>query len=455
MNAIDLSESFRLINREAERAVLGCILQNNDALKAIGNLQAGDFYEPLHNCMFGTIRELIECGTRATEFTLYQKLHGTVQLEELGGAKYITGLQGAYTIVAMAPTYAKLVRDCAINRQLNDAMQDDSIDVEALIAELHSDLSARAGDSAGFTAIAKVTDSALRVIQERMNSGQDTGLIASGLTELDREYAPFRAKRIVLLAGRPGMGKTAASLSLAMSMAKNGLKVAFFSLEMPADTLVNRCLSALVYSSGWVPYFKLGRGLLSRAEYERICEAGETLNQLPLYIDASSGLTVQEIRNRVEALRRSVGCDVVFIDYLDKVRPSDRYSGQKVNELGEISLALQGMAKDLDICVVALHQLGRDIEKRPDRRPMLVDLRDSGTLEQDADLVLFVYRECYYLEHKLRHMEAQGSSDATVLQDEIREKRHELEIIVEKNRHGPTGAVKVFCDMGSNVIRDA
>jgi len=281
--------------------------------------------------------------------------------------------------------------------------------------------------------------------------------ITSGSVDLDKVTGGWRRQQFGIIAGRPSMGKTALATSLMLRTAKAGLGVLYFSLEMPATALAARCLTDLAYGQQTrIAYSEALAGKLQEREVSILGTVAGSYAKLPLVIDDQRGLTMAEVaaRTRAEAQRMArdgVSLALVVVDHLGLIKPSGRYSGNKVLETGEVSDALASLAKEQNVAVVALHQLNRGTEGRENKRPTLADLRNSGDLEQDADIVCFAYREAYYLE---RNKFDAGSQHEMQRQTELDACRNTMEVLIAKNRNGATTTVNLFCDMASNAIRD-
>jgi replicative DNA helicase len=299
--------------------------------------------------------------------------------------------------------------------------------------------------------------SLIRMQWAMQNPGKLTG-ISWGLQSLDKMTGGLKRGELVVLAGRPGMGKTALALCIARLTARAGEPTYFQSLEMGDVSLSDRNLADAAFEEGRrIPYYDIANGNLTDDQARRVIEAARLQRDVPLKIDPAPGLTVSQIgaraRRHKQALeRQGKRLGPVIVDHMHIVRPSNRYSGARVNEVGEISAALKGLAKELDAPVVALAQLSRKVEDRDDKRPNMADLRDSGSIEQDADAIIFVFREAYYLERATG--ETKEKEDARVNLLVVGGVQYQLEAIIAKQRNGPTGTVNLFCDIACNAIRD-
>jgi replicative DNA helicase len=322
-------------------------------------------------------------------------------------------------------------------------------DIAGAGIELLDEIASQA--SAGSTpqvSIREANDKSLARMQHAMQNPGKLAGISWGLKEFDSKTGGLKRGEMLVLAGRPGMGKTALACCIARQTASAGEPTFFASLEMGDASLSDRILADVAYERrSPIPYYSIANGTLNDTKAERVVEAARRQREWPLTIDPAPGLTVSQIAARArrysQALeRQGRRLGLVIVDHMHIVRPSNRYSGARVNEVGEISAALKGLAKDLDVPVLALAQLSRQVESRDDKRPTMADLRDSGTIEQDADAIIFVYRDAYYLERE----------NAPV--DLLLDAKDQLEVIIAKQRNGPVGTVKLFCDIACNAVRD-
>lgn len=451
-------------NIDVEQGFLGAVLVNNAVMSVLSAPPTPEhFYDPVHSRIYAVVLDMIKRGEVASPVTLITFFRADDSLKEIGGTDYLARLAGAATVVANARAYAEVIRDMWQRREIMRLAQDMIADAsqprvdysaDSLISDATAELDNLAAGAASKTAFtfSQALDEAAQLLQGKVNGTIEKTDIPSGYKEIDERFAPFGPARLVIMAGRPGMGKTAVALALGLSMTQRGIPIGFMSQEMARLELANRVLSSIVYESGAVSFFRIGRGDVSHAQLDRIFQAIHTQSGLPFHGDDASGLTLQEISNRARQLKAKSKIQVLIVDYLGLMSASDRYKGQRVNEVGEISTGLKRLAKELGICVIALHQLSREVERRDDKRPVLADLRDSGNVEQDADVVIFLFREVYYLEQDLRAAEP-GTADFIKLQDEVHAKRNALELIFAKNRGGPIGTASMWIDVSSNVMR--
>ena len=449
---------------EAEQQLLGAILTNNETFDRIsGVLRSEHFYDPVHSRIFEIASARIARNALASPVTLKAFMEDDEGLRELGGPAYLVRLAGAAVSAFAARDYAQIIRDLALRRELIRLGRDISaraaqVDVasepadQIVQAEQHLyQLAEQGRPDSGFQSFLRaVTDAVMIANAAYQRDGMLSG-ISTGLNDLDRKLGGLHKSDLLILAGRPSMGKTALATNIAFNIARayrkgrlpdgsegavNGGVVGFFSLEMSAEQLAARILS----EASEVPSEQIRRGDMTEGEFRRFVEAAKALESCPLYIDDTPALPISQLAARARRLKRTHGLDALFVDYLQLVRPATTRDS-RVNEVSEITQGLKAIAKELDIPVVALSQLSRQVESRDDKRPQLSDLRESGSIEQDADVVMFVFREEYYKErekpgdHELDKM-AQWQSDM--------EKIHgRAEIIIGKQRHGPIGTVEL------------
>ena len=380
--------------------------------------------------------------------------------------QYIARLAAAGAIPKVLPAYAKQIREFSNRRKIIATAETMMISIQAnhLAAgiagtgiELLDEIAAQA--SAGATpqvSIREANDKSLERMQHGMQNPGKLAGISWGLAGLDNKTGGLKRGEMFVMAGRPGMGKTALALCVARATAGAGEPSLFFSLEMGDVSLSDRNLADVAFERNRpIPYYSIANGALNDAQARRIIEAARLQRDIPLKIDPAPGLTVSQIaararRHQQTLERKGQRLGPVFVDHMHIVKPSNRYSGARVNEVGEISAALKALAKELDVPVVALAQLSRALENRDDKRPTMADLRDSGSIEQDADAIIFVHREAYYLE---RSTGATREKEAARI-DRLIDVKDQLEAIIAKQRNGPTGTVNLFCDIACNAIRD-
>lgn len=452
---------------DSEQALLGAILHNNDALdRARDHVQPSDFFEPLHRHIFEVMIQRRDAG-EAIDFGLMKAVLGNADLGGFTVGGYLAKLVSEAITVSGAASYARLIAQAARMRRVLEtsqaaiaAMTDGSVRSPTeyaayMIEALDEVASAGLSESARRVTLGQGVASVLaRVDQTRMGKGIIG--VPYGVPKLDTSTLGMRPGQFVVLAGRPAMGKTTVAIHIALTAARRSGAVGLISLEMNAEELSERVLSAVAYNSReWdqITYRAIAeaRGL-SETAMGRLREATEACADIPLWIEQQPGLTLSQISARarqmkLKAERQGLPFAALIIDHIGLIRPSKRYSGNRVQEMTEISSGLKGLAKELGIPVLGLSQLNREVEKRQDKRPVLSDLRESGSIEQDADVVLGLYREAYYLEHK---------ADRTdVEEDRLARTINTLEIEILKQRSGPTIRIECFCDIACNVLAEA
>jgi replicative DNA helicase len=450
-------------NIEAEQALLGAILVNNDAFDRVSDfLQAQHFSEELHRRIYDVAAQLIRAGKLATPITLKTFLGE----HDLGGvtiAQYLARLAAEATTIINAADYGRTIHDLAVRRDLiviGEDIVNGAYDAPIAasprdqIEEAERKLYAVAETGryeGGFhrfsDALAIAVDMAAKAWER---DGRLSGL-ATGLTDLDKMLGGLQASDLVIIAGRPGMGKTALATNVAFNIARvyefearpdgtqatvNGGVVGFFSLEMSAEQLATR----IIAEQAAVPSYKIRRGDISEAEFHRVAQAAREMQTIPFYIDQTGGISIAQLAARARRLKRQRGLDLLVVDYIQLLSASKTRSDSRVQEVTEITTGLKALAKELNVPIVALSQLSRQVEGRDDKRPLLSDLRESGSIEQDADVVMFVFREEYYLKNRQPH---EGTEEFLEWQAQMEQVHGKAEIIIGKQRHGPTGTVEL------------
>jgi len=456
-------------NLEAEQALLGAILFDNETYNRInGNLRPHHFFDPVHGRIFQACVELIAAGDLADGVTLRERFARDGGIKEIGGAVYLMKLmESAAPLSAQAQSYANIIYDLALRRELirvGNVIADlaenppEDHDAEDIIEEAERSLFSLAESGAankGFSPFSQALTASIESAAAAYESDTEVSGLATNFEDLDRMLGGLHGSDLVILAGRPSMGKTALALNIAFNIARNKLKydqapeddkpptkggiVAFFSLEMSAEQLATRLLS----DAAEIESDRIRRGKISAREYETLREEATNLQRLPLHIDETGAIGIAPLQARARRLQRTVGLDCIVVDYLQLVTGSKKGGDGRVQEVSEITQGLKALAKDLHVPVIALSQLSRQVENREDKRPQLSDLRESGSIEQDADSVLFVYRESYYLE---RAEPREGTDEHIAWMRQVDEVRNQAEVIIGKQRHGPIGKVKLFFD---------
>jgi len=449
-------------NLEAEQALLGAILVNNEACDRVSSfLKQEHFYDALHGRIYDHAAKLIWAGKRATPITLKTFFQGDEPAGDLTVPQYLGRLAANATTIINAEDYGRTIYDLAIRRQLiqigegmvnvaYDAPIDapPAVQIEDTEQKLY-DLAETGKYGSGFepftTALTDAIDMAANAYR------RDGGLsgLATGFTDLDQRMGGLQPSDLIIVAGRPSMGKTALATNIAYHVAQtyrrdpdsevavDGAVVGFFSLEMSAEQLATRIISEQAY----IPSERIRRGRIESEEFDRIVEVSQELQNLPLYIDQTGGITVAQLAARARRLKRQLDVGLIVVDYLQLLSGSSRRAAEgRVQEVSEITTGLKALAKELHVPVLALSQLSRQVEQREDKRPQLADLRESGSIEQDADVVLFVFREEYYVE---RRQPRENTEEHKQWQQEMDLVTGKAEVIIGKQRHGPTGTVRL------------
>ena len=465
-------------NVEAEAALLGALMIDNRLVEDVQlKLKPLHFFEPLHGRIYESILRLTDKNMVANPVTLKPLFDADDAMKQVGGPSYLAQLTGSGAAVIGARDFAVQIYDLAllralvgVGRDLVEGALDTSEEVAPLAqieraeTELYK-VAEEGGADGRAKSFGEATKEALRVAEAALNSGGGLSGITTGLSELNGRMGGLHRSDLVILAGRPGMGKTSLATNMAFSAAQRflqdiadeiepersaGAAIAFFSLEMSADQLATRILA----EQSEIPGEQIRSGKIGRNEFLRLARAADELNTLPFYIDDTPGLTIAALRTRARRLKRQKNVGLVVVDYLQLLQGTGKGSSgeNRVQEISEISRGLKQLAKELHVPVLALSQLSRAVEQREDKRPQLSDLRESGSIEQDADIVLFVYREDYYLAAK---QPADDHPDFAGWQEEMGRAYGKAEIIVAKQRHGSTGKVRVKFDSRITKFSDA
>ncbi len=451
-------------NIEAEQALLGAILVNNDAFYRVSDfLEPKHFFEPIHQTIYETSGSLIRMGKIATPVTLKTFVPAETDIGGMTVGQYLARLAAEATTIINAQDYGRTIYELALRRDLIrigedmvnvafDAPVDFAPRAQIEDAERRLYELAESGRyDGGFQRFAQAMKVALDMAANAyLRDGRLSG-IATGLRDLDSKMGGLQRSDLVIVAGRPGMGKTALATNIAYNIAKahraevqadgttksvNGGIVGFFSCEMSAEQLATRILAEQTRIASSL----IRRGGINQDEFERIRDYTIQLEHLPLFVDETGGLTISQLTARARRLKRQKGLDVLVVDYIQLLQGSAKRSDNRVQEVTEITTSLKALAKELNIPVIALSQLSRQVENRDDKHPQLSDLRESGSIEQDADVVLFVYREEYYLQNK---EPKPGTPEHAKWQTEMELALGKAEVIIGKQRHGPTGTVKL------------
>jgi replicative DNA helicase len=464
-------------NVEAEAALLGALMIDNRLVEDVQlKLKAHHFFEPLHGRIYEAILKLTDSNRVANPVTLRPLFDGDENIKEVGGVAYLAQLTGSGAAVIGARDFAGQIYDLAllraligVGRDLVEGALDTSEDVAPLAqierAETELYKVAEEGGAEGKAkSFSDATKEALEMAERALNSGGHLSGFTTGLESLNAKIGGLHKSDLIIVAGRPGMGKSALGTNIAFAAAQRfvrdvedgiepeksaGAPVALFSLEMSADQLATRVLAE---ESG-ISSENLRMGKISQQEFRQLARAAAELQNLPLYIDDTPGLTIAALRTRARRLKRQKGIGIIVVDYLQLLQGSGKNSNDnRVQEISEISRGMKQLAKELSVPVIGLSQLSRAVEQREDKRPQLSDLRESGSIEQDADIVLFIYREDYYLAAK---QPADDHPDFGGWQEEMARAYGRAEVIVAKQRHGATGKVPLRFDSRITKFSDA
>ena len=454
-------ENTILHNTEAEQALLGALIIDNSLIDNIPDSFAHfHFSAEIHSKIFESVRKVRDVGSVADPITISAYLKSDEIFQKAEGQKYVLDLIDSVIGLSNVSDYAKIIYDLYLRRQiinLSDESilksrkldtEESAIDIieqtEKGLYELASGVSAKGRMVTFSDALAESIEAAASAFK------RDSHIVGvtSGFKLLDKWLGGLHRSDLLVLAGRPSMGKTAFATNIAFNAAKyklnssqDGAGVAFFSLEMSAEQLATRILA----SESGIPSDNIRRGEIPKDSFDKFVSISRELEKLELYVDDTPNITISQIRNRARKLKRQQNIGLVVIDYLQLIESggTKRSSENRVQEISEITRALKGLAKELDLPVLALSQLSRAVEQRDDKRPQLSDLRESGSIEQDADVVMFVFREEYY---KARKEPPEGTLEHDKWQIEMEKIYNRAEIIIAKQRHGPVGAVKLFFD---------
>ena len=452
-------------NIEAEQAVIGSILVSNDIFDDVSIIiDNKKFYDPVHQKIFAAIENLISKGMLANPITLKNYFENDNSLAELEGHEYLVKLTKFSTTIRQAIEYSKIVYDMHIRRELikiSETMTENAsnkiLDLPGnKIIEDSERLLFNLAEKGSFNTSFIKFDQALKYTIEMASNAfkNEEGIVGdpTGLTDLDDRLGGMHNSDLLIIAGRPSMGKTALATNIAFHAAKKlqekGTKssIAFFSLEMSSEQLSTRILA----EQSRIKSNDIRRGRISEEQFDKFIETSKNISELPLYIDETPAISIAAMSNRARRIKRLYVLDLVVVDYIQLMSASNTRDG-RVQEISEITKGLKALAKELSVPVLALSQLSRAVEHRDDKKPQLADLRESGSIEQDADVVMFVYREAYYLERKEPRPATVDHADWQAKMNEV---SNLAEIIIGKQRHGPTGNINVEFEAMFTKFRD-
>lgn len=431
-----MSEDFRILPHDlvAEQSVLGAVFISPETMISLADeLTPDDFYKPANKIVFKTMLSLLEKGEPIDATTMVSALTNQGDISNIGGINYVVELVNSTPTSKNVEHYAKLVKEKATLRKviadlsdsLSSAYQGD-VSISDIIAKTEKSMLdiSNQNTGTGFRNVADILDTHMQIVETRSQTDGFVTGISTGFVGLDKITTGLHEGNLIILAARPAMGKTALALNIAKHVATMERKPAvIFSLEMGAEELIER----MVASEGMIPGYHLKTGNLSTDEWKRLVHAQSNLYDVPIFVDDTAGIRISDIRSKARKLSQEMGgLGIIIIDYLQLITGSKRENRQQI--VSEISRELKILAKDLRVPVIALSQLSRSVEQRQDKRPMLSDLRESGSIEQDADIVAFLYRDAYYQKEQADSQEANNVT----------------ELILEKNRHGSLGTVKLY-----------
>ena len=442
-------------NIEAEQSVIGSVLVSNEIFDDVSPIiDHSKFYDPVHQKIFLAIESLISKGMLANPITLKNYFENDKNLIELEGHEYLVKITKFSTSLRQAVEYSKIIYDMHVRRELikisestieNASNKNIDLTGDKIIEDsekLLFDLAERGTFSKSFIKFDLALNQTIEMATNAYKNEEGIVGVPTGLTVLDDRLGGLHNQDLVIIAGRPSMGKTALATNIAFHAAKNiqgkNLKssVAFFSLEMSSEQLSTRILS----EQSRIRSNDIRRGKVSEEQFDKFIETSKNISELPLYIDETPAISIAALSNRARRMKRLFGLQLVVVDYIQLMKASNIRNDGRVQEISEITQGLKALAKELNVPVLALSQLSRAVEQRDDKKPQLSDLRESGSIEQDADVVMFVYREAYYLERKEPRPATVEHAEWQTTMGEI---SNLAEIMIGKQRHGPTGNMKV------------
>jgi replicative DNA helicase len=470
---LGLSQRLPPANLQAEQALLGALLANNKAYERVSEFLLPDhFADAINGRIYAAIARRIDANQLADAVTLRAEFEHSGLLDEVGGTSYLANLLGAMVGIINAGEYGRTIYDAWLRRQLIDIGEtvvnnafgaatelDGSGQIEIAEQELFN-LAERGSSQGGFVTFERALTTAIQNAERAFHRAGGVSGLSTGLRDLDKKTGGLHPSDMVVLAGRPGMGKTALATKIAFGAARalqaearavdpNAMAkatVAVFSLEMSAEQLATRLLSEEARISG----DRIRRGDIGQKDFDRFVQVSREIGTLPLHIDDTPAITLSAMRTRCRRLARTKGLALVVVDYLQLMRPAaGTRSENRVLEISQITQGLKAIAKELAVPVLALSQLSRAVESREDKRPLLSDLRESGSIEQDADLVMFVYRDEYYLQQRAPKQlaydnEEKFHSSVEKWQRDMEQVHNRAEVLIEKNRHGATGKIDLY-----------
>ncbi len=447
-------------NIEAEQGIIGAILLNNEIYFEISDkINAESFYEPVHRIIYDVVSKFISKGQLATPITLKSYFEVEKNLDEIGGSNYLVRLANSAVSLDYAKSYAQIIYDLAVRRglyELGGKVQHNAIEknIEVRPEDLIEDaerqlyqIAEKGSTSTNIHTFQSSVEEAIELAKKAFEKDSSVVGISSEFIDLDAKLGGFHPSDLIIIAGRPSMGKTSLATNIAFNIAKNAhasndtdSSVLFFSLEMSSEQLARRILSEQAKISS----NDIRRGNLSENDLDSLVSVSKAVLEIPLFIDDTPAVNIGTLSSRARRLKRTNGLGVIVVDYLQLLRPSKTSRNEsRVLEISEITQGLKALAKELNIPIIALSQLSRQVEQREDKKPQLSDLRESGSIEQDSDVVMFIYREEYYLE---KNAPSPGTPEFIEWQQKMDEIHGQADLLIMKQRHGPTGNIKLSFD---------
>ena len=453
-------------NLEAEQTVLGSILVSNEIYDEITDINEDSFYNPINKKIYKIIHDLMQKGLLANPITLKNFFSNENELNDIGGSEYLVKLTKFSTSKLQIKYYVNLLHDLKIRRNLIQISQEtldeslnknSEINAEQIIETAEKklfDIAERGKFNKSYIDFKEALTQTIAMASSAYKNEEGIVGVPTGLRDLDDRLGGLHKQDLIIIAGRPSMGKTALATNIAFNAAKiiiNRKKkssIVFFSLEMSSEQLSTRILS----EQSRIKSNDIRRGKINQDDFEKFIETSKNLENLPLFIDDTPAITISTLSNRARRIKRLHGLDLIIVDYIQLMKSGNYRNEGRVQEVAEITQGLKALAKELDVPILALSQLSRAVEQRDDKKPQLSDLRESGSIEQDADVVMFVYREEYYLEKLEPRV---GTAEHVEWQEKMNLIHNLAELIIGKQRHGPTGLIRLEFESAFTKFKDA
>ena len=453
-------------NLEAEQTVLGSILLSNEIYDEITDINEDSFYNPVNKKIFKIIHDLMSKGLLANPITLKNFFSSEDELSDIGGSEYLVKLTKFSTSKLQIKYYVNLLHDLKIRRSLIDISREtldealnknSEINAEQIIESAEKklfDIAERGKFNRSYIEFKEALTQTIAMASSAYKNEEGIVGVPSGLRDLDDRLGGMHNQDLIIIAGRPSMGKTALATNIAFNASKsllargNKSSIIFFSLEMSSEQLSTRILS----EQSRIKSNDIRRGKINQDDLDKFIETSRNLENLPLFIDDTPAITISTLSNRARRIKRLHGLDLVIVDYIQLMKSGNYRNEGRVQEVAEITQGLKALAKELDVPILALSQLSRAVEQRDDKKPQLSDLRESGSIEQDADVVMFVYREEYYLEKLEPRV---GTAEHVEWQEKMNLVHNLAELIIGKQRHGPTGVIRLEFESAFTKFKDA